>query len=443
MSDPNSDWVQQNLQRQRKILEEKQRQKRLASTGIRTSNLPSSIARPVTGSMRGITSASSNDPTGCYDGPLSFTPDPDSTGPTLITVRGMTPPPDRNGMTEDELMKSIGNRMGNTSLNSSSAGQRSTVPSPAKTDTGYGSRQESTLGADAAAVGSDEEEANVEPWKEREELEEHVLPSNLQPNYEEITNDLDKFVMAPAKRNITYKCSITRDKKGMDRGMYPTYYLHLEKEDRRKIFLLAARKRKKSATANYLITTDATDLSREGEAFVGKVRSNALGTMFTLYDNGRNPKKTPGSDDVREELAAVIYETNVLGFKGPRKMTILIPGIFDAENYRRRPIRPVTDRDTIFERYKQRRMDELVLMHNKAPVWNDETQSYVLNFHGRVTQASVKNFQIVHDADPDYIVMQFGRVNDEQFTMDFRYPLSALQAFGIAMTSFHGKLACE
>ena len=28
-----------------------------------------------------------------------------------------------------------------------------------------------------------------------------------------------------------------------------------------------------------------------------------------------------------------------------------------------------------------------------------DTQSYVLNFHGRVTHASVKNFQIVHDVD--------------------------------------------
>lgn len=32
-------------------------------------------------------------------------------------------------------------------------------------------------------------------------------------------------------------------------------------------------------------------------------------------------------------------------------------------------------------------------------LWSSETQSYVLNFHGRVTQASVKNFQIVHDND--------------------------------------------
>ncbi|CAJ0564884.1 unnamed protein product, partial [Mesorhabditis spiculigera] len=117
--------------------------------------------------------------------------------------------------------------------------------------------------------------------------------------------------------------------------------------------------------------------------------------------------------------------------------------MLDGERYIRKQIKPTSDRDGIMERYRLRRMDDLCVLQNKAPVWNEDTQSYVLNFHGRVTQASVKNFQIVHDIDPDYIVMQFGRVNDEQFTMDFRYPLSALQAFGIAMTSFHGKLACE
>ena len=88
-------------------------------------------------------------------------------------------------------------------------------------------------------------------------------------------------------------------------------------------------------------------------------------------------------------------------------------------------------------------MDNVVELHNKTPVWNDETQSYVLNFHGRVTKASVKNFQLIHDSDPDYIVMQFGRTADDIFTMDFRYPLCALQAFQIALSSFDGKLACE
>lgn len=43
----------------------------------------------------------------------------------------------------------------------------------------------------------------------------------------------------------------------------------------------------------------------------------------------------------------------------------------------------------------------------------------------------------------DYIVMQFGRVSEDLFTMDFQYPMSALQAFGIALSSFDAKLACE
>lgn len=47
-------------------------------------------------------------------------------------------------------------------------------------------------------------------------------------------------------------------------------------------------------------------------------------------------------------------------------------------------------------------MDNLIEMHNKAPVWNDDSQSYVLNFHGRVTQASVKNFQIVVESNRKY-----------------------------------------
>lgn len=43
----------------------------------------------------------------------------------------------------------------------------------------------------------------------------------------------------------------------------------------------------------------------------------------------------------------------------------------------------------------------------------------------------------------EYVVMQFGRVAEDVFTMDFRYPLCALQAFAIALSSFDSKLACE
>lgn len=43
----------------------------------------------------------------------------------------------------------------------------------------------------------------------------------------------------------------------------------------------------------------------------------------------------------------------------------------------------------------------------------------------------------------DYIVMQFGRVAEDVFSMDYSFPMCALQAFAITLSSFDGKLACE
>ncbi|XP_049621217.1 tubby-related protein 1 isoform X2 [Suncus etruscus] len=251
-----------------------------------------------------------------------------------------------------------------------------------------------------------------------------------------------EFVLRPAPQDRTVRCRLTRDKKGMDRGLYPTYFLHLDSE--KKVFLLASRKRKRSKTANYLISRDPTNLSRSGDDFVGKLRSNLLGNRFTVFDNGQNPHRRASSADVgslRQELAAVIYETNVLGFRGPRRMTIIIPGM-NTDN-ERVPIRPRNASDGLLVRWQNKALESLIELHNKPPVWNEDSGSYTLNFQGRVTQASVKNFQIIHADNPDYIVLQFGRVAEDAFTLDYRYPLCALQAFAIALSSFDGKLACE
>ncbi|KAK3556933.1 hypothetical protein QTP70_022424 [Hemibagrus guttatus] len=252
--------------------------------------------------------------------------------------------------------------------------------------------------------------------------------------------DLEEFVLQPAQQGITVKCKVTRDKRGMDRGLYPTYYLHLDNE--KKVFLLAGRKRKKSTTSNYLISVDPTDLSRGGENYIGKLRSNLMGTKFTVFDNALHPDRAlPDLSNARQELAAIIYETNVLGMKGPRRMTVIIPGM--DKDGERVPIRPRNENDGLLIRHQNRNMENVIELRNKTPVWNEETSSHVLNFNGRVTQASVKNFQIVHSKDQDYIVMQFGRVADDAFTLDYNYPLCAVQAFAIALSSFDGKIACE
>ncbi|XP_059388136.1 tubby protein homolog isoform X2 [Carassius carassius] len=256
--------------------------------------------------------------------------------------------------------------------------------------------------------------------------------------------DLEQFAMRPVSRDVTIQCRITRDRRGVEKGIFPTYYLHMEKEDGKRVFLMAGRKRKKCKTSNYLISIDPTDLSRDTESYIGKLRSNVLGTKFTVYDNGVNPERKPfikETDTLRQELAAICYEKNVLGFKGPRKMTVIIPGMH--ENDERVVIRPKNELESLLTRYENGNKENLVTLLNKSPSWNEQTQSYVLNFHGRVTQASVKNFQIVHPDNVDYIVMQFGRVAEDVFSMDYSFPMCALQAFAITLSSFDGKLACE
>lgn len=120
----------------------------------------------------------------------------------------------------------------------------------------------------------------------------------------DITGQIEQFVMQPAAQGVLYKCRITRDRKGMDRGFYPIYYLHLERDYGKKMFLLAGRKRKKSKTSNYVISCDPTDLSRDADGFIGKLRSNVFGTTFTVFDNGGKDSNSPNP---RLDLAVVIY----------------------------------------------------------------------------------------------------------------------------------------
>jgi hypothetical protein len=81
----------------------------------------------------------------------------------------------------------------------------------------------------------------------------------------DIVGPIEQWVTQPAKQGVLYKCRITRDRKGMDRGLFPIYYLHLERDYGKKVFCLAGRKRKKSKTSNYIISCDPTDLSRTAD----------------------------------------------------------------------------------------------------------------------------------------------------------------------------------
>jgi hypothetical protein len=84
----------------------------------------------------------------------------------------------------------------------------------------------------------------------------------------------------------------------------------------------------------------------------------------------------------------------------------------------------------------------LMILQNRPPWWNVEIGAFVLNFGGRVSVASVKNFQLCERTNQDQIMLQFGRIQGRHsFTMDFQYPLSPMQAFAIAISSLQSKIS--
>ena len=74
------------------------------------------------------------------------------------------------------------------------------------------------------------------------------------------------------------------------------------------------------------------------------------------------------------------------------------------------------------------------VLSSKPPQWDPTMKTYVMDFRNRVTIPSIKNFQ-VEDGNNN-VVLQFGRVGQNDFTMDFKYPLTLFQAYCIALTRF-------
>ena len=291
-----------------------------------------------------------------------------------------------------------------------------------------------------------------------------------------------------------------------------------------------------------VVSLDVADIRESSSQYLGKIAAtNAAGTRFELFDDGAKPgtwetfersvredyedgaedededengdksdddddddddnddddDDNDGDDDEEEmkdatevknraRLGTVEYNLNPLGIHGPRQMRVEIVNTEETETETSNGAQPVTAR-----------------FKNVLPAWNKKMRAYCLNFNARVTQPSVKNFQLLIDDDDDdndddafsaaveknknevedeenekapptiddnddddksiaknaasvrekqrrkretrwqKWILQFGKIGEDVYTMDFRYPFTPLQAFMVCATSLDKKLGCE
>lgn len=76
--------------------------------------------------------------------------------------------------------------------------------------------------------------------------------------------------------------------------------------------------------------------------------------------------------------------------------------------------------------------EQHIQIHSKTPTWNEQHMIYQLDFGGRVTTKSAKNFQLEVDGEQ---VLQFGKIDSGSFILDFQSPFSPIQAFATALAN--------
>ena len=97
---------------------------------------------------------------------------------------------------------------------------------------------------------------------------------------------------------------------------------------------------------------------------------------------------------------------------------------------------------------EQEDVRDLLVLETMRPTWKESLQAWTLNFEGRVKKASKKNFiltpqrgntHIEHEFGPGETILRFGKVTKKRFSCDFRSPLTAMAALGIACSTFAEK----
>jgi len=246
------------------------------------------------------------------------------------------------------------------------------------------------------------------------------------------------FVCKAHRRGVRtdlVQCTIIRDRTGMTGGrLFPTYELINEAT---KNTILLAKKMNMNRTSNYHffdMTRGAagSKLTKKSGNYLGKLRARNIGsTEYVLLSK---------SSVAHEELAAFIFDRlsifeQLKEGSQPRKMSVALPPLDSNDCPIPQPLAEDGSK-ALFNALNGSKKDfKMYYLETKDPVF--ENGNFRLNFGGRVTIPSVKNFQLVHSHDIDDIICQFGKVGDERFHIDYKAPLNALQAFACAICQFN------
>mmetsp|Transcript_24050 Transcript_24050/g.40331 ORF Transcript_24050/g.40331 Transcript_24050/m.40331 type:complete len:485 (-) Transcript_24050:1258-2712(-) len=215
----------------------------------------------------------------------------------------------------------------------------------------------------------------------------------------------------------------------------PTYKYFLQEEGQDRFVMAAKKDYRDIFRSSFTFSIDPTNVSKKGSGYYGRLNSNFMGSKYTMFDRGEQKGDLVSADAERRVLGAVVYEPTISRAAGGyRRMTAILPNVFKGRDKNGNPIMARWD--------DVKDMRNMHLLTTKTPSYKkiNGQWHYCYKWGGRVKVPSVKNFQLVLQGDPDAIVVLFGKMAKNIYALDFTHPLSAHQAFAIAMSSLDSKL---
>ncbi|KAL7541134.1 hypothetical protein ACHAXR_010663 [Thalassiosira sp. AJA248-18] len=222
------------------------------------------------------------------------------------------------------------------------------------------------------------------------------------------------------------------------------YHLSFQADDAETVSIIA-NKIKSSRTSNYhmfdcLRGGMNAKLSKKAGHYIGKLRRDKDQPVgcYTLYNSSRE----------KEQVAAYVYDIpalmqQVTEGQPPRKMQAVVPKhatLSDEKGGKssRDTIKAGNDGPPHGNRLMEHlhngtwKHHKLVAVQTRPPKYHEG--QYRLNFQGRVLCPSVKNTQLENEQGD--CLLQFGKVDEKTFHLDYKAPFSAFSAFGAALCQF-------
>ncbi|PKA67057.1 Tubby-like protein 4 [Apostasia shenzhenica] len=201
--------------------------------------------------------------------------------------------------------------------------------------------------------------------------------------------------------------------------------------------LAVARHGRRSRRSEFTIAKNTRGiLHSSDESFLGTITANLMGSKYQIWDQGSN------LDSLKSQscrlLGVVMFVPSIRTLTGSfRRMRVWIP----KQQSMHLKIQHIHDLPRNWEERKKG-ADQLV---SRPPYYNNITKRQELDFkeRGRAAfriQTSVKNFQLTMEENGKQTILQLGRITKSQYVMDYRYPLTAYQAFCICLSSIDSKL---